>query len=123
MPNEKPKRSFIAEALQSDEQVELLSEILASLTRMSKEIGSGPVIEMLSASIAIIGNAEGRAGYDELRKELVRYLQTLDDGSIEQPSKTPAFQASPEMSNSQVESFVQFLAATAQKNSGGATGE
>jgi hypothetical protein len=88
-----------------------MTELFEGLGGLAKKMGStAPVIEALSASFALMNDANARSEYDEIRRLLVGYLESLDGSDVERPAGAkPALEVSPDVSTQELVAFVDAL--------------
>lgn len=74
--------------------------------------GARSVAEALAASVTITGDDRMRAQYDALRREMLRYLETLDSGEIEGSARA-TITPSPEIPSEDVNRIASSLLSAA----------
>lgn len=103
-------------ALEDPESARLVGDLLEGLRRLSGKMGGAqPVIDALAQSFALMGNAEARSEYDQSRLELIRYLESLDDGeSLPGRAKRVELKHSPDASARDLGALSELLSGVAK---------
>lgn len=107
-------------ALEDPEGARVVGELLESLCSLAGRMGGAePIIDALARSFALMPNADARGEYDQIRRELIRYLRSLDAGGRPSGGEPQVeLERSPAISAEEQEALSKVLLAITQTPTG-----